>query len=507
MTPQNKRGWLRPVAAASLLLSAAYCIVLSVWLSNHRLMWGDEFIGWFLITDPSWRHALQSWNQAADSGGPLFYVIGRALVAVAGPHPLVLRLYSAGCLWVAAVLWFDLLRRKFSAAPALFACGLVWLCDWWYVYFLGEVRFYGQLVLAVAIAAVVMVWVEDRRPRPAGCFLLLFGAGSLLVTSHMLGIVYGAFFVAALTVSRLPWRNRVAATGGMVGSWSLILLFRTALKAGAAAYLWVAMPMRVDLLRFHLHTPVYTAAHPAVSLLANVLVGALVLGGVVLAFRGRGEQPGEDAGRRLLLILCGLLLLLPAGMFVLSHLYKPVWVGRYMMPYDLGLAGCFCGALWTLGRQPRFPQLRWQKSALAAVSCAALLVLHGFNLRQQPLLPRSNIAPYLSQNATLPLVLQDPDLFLQSRYYGGASGARVYFVLPKLAYSTFDAVLRRGYQPGLSYDSDFFAAHPVFLYLDIPKAHDYFFEREHALHPEWLIQQVGSLPYYGAATPLLKVQQ
>ena len=502
------------MTALALLLSAAYFIVLSVYLSNHRLMWGDEFIGWFLITDPSWRHALDSWNQAVDSGGPLFYVVGRALVAVFGPHPVVLRLFSAGCLWLAAVLWFDLLRRKFSAAPALFVCALVWLGDWWYVYFLGEVRFYGLLVLAVAVAAVATVWIADRKPRPAVCFLLMFGAGSLLITSHMLGVVYGAFFVATLVVSRLPWRERAAAIAGMMASWSLILLFRTALKAGAAAYLWVSMPHAMDLVRFHLHTPVYSAAHPTLSVVVSALLAVLLVTGAVLALgsrtealRSRKEDVKADAGRRLLLILCGLLMLLPEGLYLLSHLYKPVWVGRYMMPYDLGLAGCCCGAVWIIGRQGWYVRLPWPRFALAAVAVVAVLLVHVSNLRQQPFLLHASIDPYLSLHASLPLVLQDPDLFLQSRYYGGASGSQVYFVLPKLEYSTFDAVLRRGYQPGLIYDRDFFPAHPAFLYLDIPKAHVYFFEREHALHPGWRIQRVGTLPYYGAATPLLKVEQ
>ena len=490
---------------AAVLLSAAYFILLCIYLSSHRLMWGDEFIGWFVITDPSWRHAFGSWNQAADSGGPLFYVIGRCLVFIGGPHPVVLRLYSAGCLWLAAVLWFGLLRRKFSAAPAFFACALIWLCDWSYLYYLGEVRFYGQLVLAVAIAAVAMVWTEDRKPRPAICFTVMFAAGSLLIGSHMLGVVYSACFVAALTASRLPLRKRIAAVGGTVCSWSLILLFRTALKMGADAYTWVSMPHVMDLVRFHLHTPVYLPAFPRASVGINLLLGAAVLTGAVLAFRRHKATGDADDGRRLLLIFSAVLLLLPTGLFVLSHLYKPVFVDRYLMPYDLGLACCICGALWTFGKQRFYSPT--SKKYLFACTCLTILFLHVHSLRDQPLRPRSDINPYLSEKALLPLVLQDPDLFMQSRFYGGNEGTHVYFVLPQLGYGTFDALLKRGYQPGLAYDKDFFPAHAAFLYLDIPKAHTYFLQREAALHPGWRIQQAGSMPYHGVATPLLKVEQ
>jgi hypothetical protein len=490
---------------AALLLSATYIALLCIYFSNRRLMWGDEFIGWFLITDPSWRHALGSWNQAADSGGPLFYLIGRSLVFVGGPHPVVLRLFSAGCLWLSSALWFDLLRRKFSPAPALLSCALIWLCDYWYLYYLGEVRFYGQLVLAVTIAAVAMVWIEDRKPRPAICFAAMFVAGSLLIGSHMLGVVYGACFVTALTLSRLPWRKRVGAIGGTVGSWSLILLFRTALKMGADAYTWVSMPHVSDLVRFHLHTPVYLESISTLSTVINLLLGAIVLTGAVLAFRKQATAPAVDPGRRLLLIFSGVLLLLPTGFFVVSHLYKPIWVGRYMMPYDLGLAGCLCGALWIIGLQP---WSSWMvRKPMFAAACIVVLILHVCSVRQQPSMPRSDIEPYLSSNTSLPLVLQDPDLFMQARWYGGNEGSQVYFVLPQLEYTTFDAVLKRGYQPGLAYDKDFFPAHPVFLYLDIPKAHAYFFEREQAMHPAWHVTHAGSLLYYGAVTPLLKVEQ
>ena len=309
-------GRLWPLA---LLLSAAYFALLCVYFSDHRLMWGDEFIGWFLITDPSWRHALGSWNQAADSGGPLFYLVGRGLVFVFGYHPLVLRLCSALCLWLAAVLWFDLLRRKFSTAPALFSCALIWLCDWWYVYYLGEVRFYGQLVLAVTVAAVAMIWLEDRKPQPAMCFALMFAAGVLLIGSHMLGVVYGACFAAALTLSRLPLWKRIAAMGGTACSWLLILLFRTALRTGANAYTWVSMPHVMDLVRFHLHTPVYLAVFPRASALINLLLGGIALAGGVIALRKHKRPTETDDGRRLLLIFSVVLLLLPMGLFVLSH--------------------------------------------------------------------------------------------------------------------------------------------------------------------------------------------
>ncbi len=115
-------------------------------------MWADEFLGWNLITDPSWSHMYGSWSQGADSGGIMFYVLGRCIVRLAGDHPAALRLFSAASLWAAGVIWFQMLKRLFSTSSALVAVLLVWFGSPLYVDHLAQVRFYGLLVLGTAIA-------------------------------------------------------------------------------------------------------------------------------------------------------------------------------------------------------------------------------------------------------------------------------------------------------------------------------------------------------------------
>ncbi|MGI4853038.1 MAG: hypothetical protein ACRYF4_03195 [Janthinobacterium lividum] len=497
----------RLLHVSALLFSALYFGGISLYLSSHRLMWADEFTGFFVMTDPSWRHAYQSWSRAADSGGPLFYLLGHSLVSVFGPHPYVLRLFSAACLWMAAVLWFEVLRRKLSTLPALTACGLVWLCNSLFVDHLGQVRYYGLLVLATAVAAILMIWVEDHAPRAIVCFLLMYAGSSFLITSHMLGVVFSSFVVAAMLFSRLPRTKKAAAIAGALASWSLILLFRTAIHAGSAAYTWVQMPHATDLLRYYLHTPFYVSSHPVLSNLVNTLLALLIVCGAFLAKRKLTRNGPGDSGRRLMLIFSALLLCLPLGMFVLSHAYKPVWVGRYLMPYGLGVAGMCAGALWFAGDQLSKKTYHLRKRAFAVGACFLIIALHMLTLREQRLIPYANIRPYLAASVRLPLVLQDADPFLESRYYAASEGSNLYFVLSRREHGTLNAVLESDYQPGLMYDDDFFLAHQKFLYLDIPWARGPFLERWKAQHPDWRIRRVGDLPYQGTSAPLLEVNQ
>lgn len=237
------------------------------------------------------------------------------------------------------------------------------------------------------------------------------------------------------------------------------------------------------------------------------MIGLLLVSSAFLACGRVNRDWIEDDGRRLLLILSALLLALPLGMFVASHLYKPVWVGRYMMPYDLGIAGSCTGALWLLAKRIGSARLQPYRFVIASTACVAVLSLHVYNLREQHLIEYSAIDPYLSLNSPLPLVLQDANSFLESRYYGGDRGSRVFFLLRKKFYGTLNAVQESGYQEGLIYDEDFFASHQTFLYLDVPWAHDSFLEQWKVLHPSWHIRPVGQLPYQATLMPLLEIER
>jgi hypothetical protein len=313
-------------------------------------------------------------------------------------------------------------------------------------------------------------------------------------------------FLVAILISRMPRRQRVASALGVLCSWSIAILFRTAIKNGSAAFSWVPIPTVMGLMRYYLHSPIYVIAHPTVSDVVNVALLALIASGLILALRRYSQSWSDDDGRRLLVIICGLLMLLPVGVFVESHLYKAVWVHRYLMPYGLGVAGSCAGALWLLEEQLPDRYSTWKRVAVV-VAIVAILGTHLLTLSEQEVRPRSALEPYLSLGSKLPLVLEDGNLFFQTHYYDSAHASNIVFLLNPIDHGTLAHVKESGYQKDLVYEDDFLAAHPHFLYVDIPWAHSVVLERLSASHPELKVEQIGQLPYMGTLVPLLDIQR
>src|SRR5271168_3024087 len=111
-------AYRRPILQIAVFIAlTGYFAALCVYFSNRRMMWPDEFDGWNLLTDPSWHHMVQSWNRGADGGSLLFYALGRLLLSITGYHVLTMRLFSAVCLWGAAVLWWRNVAEEFFGLP------------------------------------------------------------------------------------------------------------------------------------------------------------------------------------------------------------------------------------------------------------------------------------------------------------------------------------------------------------------------------------------------------
>ena len=338
----------RPILQLGLFgLFTAYFLSLCIYLSNHRMMWADEFDGWNLITDSSFHHMIGSWNLGADGGGLLFYELGRLIVSVTGTDVLAIRLFSATCLWAAAVLWWRMLRQSFSGFPALISVLLVWLCDPIFLYQIAEARFYGLLILCTAIAVNAIFWIEARQPSGYINFLLCFFANSLLVLSHYLGLIYSAIVVMALLFSKLSVKKRLAAFGGTLSSWLLFLVYLRPIRSGASNFTWIPMPTVANTLRYYFHVP-------TVERFFNLSVFIFVVSCVVFCLKRSPRLLLERGPRTILLLISAFFLLIPVGVYVISHLYHSLSAARYMMPYSLGFCCMFACALWILEQQASF---------------------------------------------------------------------------------------------------------------------------------------------------------
>ena len=225
-------------------------------------------LGWMLLRDPTWRHMIFAYKQGADGGGFSFYLLGRAWLGVFGPSPLAFRLFSATCFGLAFVVTWATLRRFYGVGVTAFASFNTWFFSPPFVAHMAEGRFYGLLVLGVALAArLTAIWGGRSLPsqgavsgsagqlpesgtgrRTSLVYLSMFAAHGLLVTSHLLGVVFSAFLIAVMVVlDRLARRPKPWLYAAGVASWLLLLPERANIVASERVgkpWFWTKAPRR-----------------------------------------------------------------------------------------------------------------------------------------------------------------------------------------------------------------------------------------------------------------------
>jgi hypothetical protein len=464
------------------------------------MMWDDEFDAWHLIADPSWRHALASWNLGADGGPALYYAIGRLIVMVTGPSPLAVRLYSAVCFWLAAVVWIHILKRHFGGAIALGAAVFAFLCNPEFIDQMAQVRFYGQLVLAFAFAAWVALYVEEKRLSSRRCMTFSALAGVILVVSHPLGIVYSANIAAAQMLGRAPLRNRMAAASGTVLSWSALLIFLRGIRAGAQTTNWLQMPTFMGLIHFYNNHPLLFARERYVSVLLNIAILCLIVYTCWWFLRRRDSAQLRQGNLWLLFCISAALMLTPIEFFIVSHLYKPLFLSRYLLPYTLGVAALAAAGTWLVAQRLSKRTSRGLAifGGVAIAGCAALTI------HEMPLSPVSDLESVLRLAQSEPVVFQYDTQVLQAHYYTPDRAANLFYILlPQRPgeRDTLSAIAAQGYEPELVQDREFLKQHNEFLYLETP-LQPQFFERDLKGNPNWRSEYVTTV---NAGGPVLRV--
>ncbi len=331
----NRRlnGW----DAAGMLAGFLLTLTVTCVLSRGRIFWEDETLGWMLLHDPSWRHMVEVWKAGADGGGFLFYLTGRGWFALFGSANLSFRLYSSTCFGLAFAVTWAAARRFYGTGVVAFALFNTWFYSPPFTMHMREGRFYGLFILSVSLAVwLALVLAETPEPTPPKFYALLFCAHALVTTSHLLGIVYSAFLLAATVVlDRLGqrWRPRLYLCGAL--SWLLLVPERANILASANVgkpHFWTRPPNGWDVLG------VYTASSAEITLVLLGLI-CLVSCGAVWSLRKGQANPFRAAyrERRPVYIAAGALLLVPVA-FLLEGLVS-TWLfnNRYLLPVTVGV--------------------------------------------------------------------------------------------------------------------------------------------------------------------------
>ena len=319
-----------------LALGVILVLASSVILGRGRIFWEDEMLGWMILTDPSWHHALEAWMSGADGGGASFYLTARPWLHLFGPSETSFRLYAATCFAISFVLNWCTMRRFYGVWITAFALfGTYFLSPPIVLHFV-EGRFYGLLMLSVSFAIWASTSLQDApEPRRRGS-LTLFAAHSLLTTSHLLGVVYSAVILIGMIVldlSRKKWRPDLYWS--VLASWLLLIPEISAIRASALIgkpWFWTTPP---TLFRF---LGAYSAFSSAISAVLLLLAGLIIL---TLRKHRRGwraEIKSACNSRRPMLIFMFSLFSVPLLFSVEGLIGPSLFVSRYLIPVAIGTA-------------------------------------------------------------------------------------------------------------------------------------------------------------------------
>jgi uncharacterized membrane protein len=200
LNPVASRIWIAVAIVIALAAGAR------VWRLDQKNLWLDEGVSWDTARQPLAGLVEQT---AGDIHPPLYYVLLKGWMAIAGDSVIALRLLSVGLGTVALLLAFPIARRALS--PPLAVAALAWLgVSPHMVGYAQEARMYAATMVAVLAGAIGWRrWIESGFRR-TGALLTVIAAATVGLYLHY----FSALFIAALWTHLLAltvWRARTGA--------------------------------------------------------------------------------------------------------------------------------------------------------------------------------------------------------------------------------------------------------------------------------------------------------
>ena len=422
---------------ASLIAAVVSLIAACVIASARKPFWNDEINVWMPATDPSLRHMFWAAAHACSGGNsPVYLLLLRAWMSVAGNSALSVRLFSClGFCLAMVVLWITL-RRHLRFPAVAFALLTVWCTSELFFQQMVEARAYGFYALAAALAIAAFDSIarseEISRWRLAATAL----ASAVLVSAHYFGILYsGLMLVALLTSDRMQQRFRLRYYAAIIAGWLVLLPWLPAMRRDAALLgerSYFRLPTAADLAQSFRFGVSY------LPLLAFITIVFLAV--AVLRDHESEKSSGPRSPRIRPLVILGLAwMLLPLIAFLIFQLApRPVFMERYMLPSAVGFAVVLAVGADTLLEGARLPAVRSLRTsgqgimALCWVALFALLPLAPLQQARTTAYPDS-IVPTVSKLAPpgIPVVMAWQWEFLQANFYARQEPPRYFYVLDR----------------------------------------------------------------------------
>ena len=433
---RSPKGWrrqfsLRETQKDFFLLAGCIFLVFAVpiYYGRGTIFWEDEVLGWMLLRDPSMHHMLRSWLHGADGGGISFYLTGRLWFDLFGASVRSFRLYSQVCFATAFAITWIMLRRFYTAAVVTAASLSIWLVSPALVQEMTEGRFYGLLMASVALAIWINMYVAERRRPSTLVYASIFAVNALMVTSHILGIVY-SFLVAVHLVwldhSKRRWRPKLYAMA--VFSWFLLIPCLPAIRASARVgkpHFWTTQPSLKD----------FAFDYTGFSSILCFAIGALLASVAIALVRRKAVKTslGEALRtRRPIYLIAFLLFMIPVVFLIEGVFGTPLCERRYILPVVLATI-YLTAELLTFGLlllPGRLVSSRLAQTAAWALFLIGLCV-YDFGYRPQHNTLHKDYTPTLTENLPhgVPVICEDIFSFTEliSRQHG--SGVQYTYLL------------------------------------------------------------------------------
>ncbi|MFI2317668.1 hypothetical protein AMK17_34730 [Streptomyces sp. CB00072] len=337
--PPTARPLSVQTRALAVVAPASLSLALGMWgIRRENTMWGDEAVTYRL----GQRELYQLWEtaQQVDLVHALYYAVMHVVFDVFGAGLLSLRLPSVLAM-AAAAAGVGLLGLLLAGPRAGVAAGLVFALLPQVQKYAQEGRSYAMVCAVIAWATCALVVSSSRRGRWRWT---VYGFAMLLACLlHEFAVLALAAHGVTLIVSHSPkavlraWS--VTAAGVVAGLLPLAIV-----SAGQSEQVsWIGEPVR---------------PYPW---LAAVMVGLVC-----------ARAPLRSQGTVRLTALAVPLLLLPGALLLMVSLVKPIFVDRYVLFGDIGLALLLGAFLEYVHRMPRYSWTVYVAVPAALVALAPL---------------------------------------------------------------------------------------------------------------------------------------
>jgi hypothetical protein len=442
------------VCAALLVVFLLAC---AVGRDLRKKLWIDELYTLYMSEQPSVGEIVRATLEGCDGAPPLYAILVHAIHPLVGSDALAVRLPSSLGYGGAVILLLAFCRRRMPACYAFVAATLFASAALSYA---TEGRCYGLVLGSGAGALFCWQGACDRRRRAIAIPLLACSA-ALMTTLHY----YSVFFLFALFCAEIARAKRA-------GRLDLGVL---AALASPLLILAVHYPLIEEGRRFQQHYWAIASWRNLRDLTGFVVMFTPLVLLAAFPARDRIERPPSltmaewfaTAG----------IFVMPFCVLVLSIYVTHVWVQRYVMWADVGIAVLVAAMLYARSAGQNAPAV----SALALLSILLIISDIGGVLKRPTLFEGQAVFQSLQGvgAGSEPIVIADHHVFMELFYYAPPS-LRQRFIYPvdrelDLHYSGQDtgALLMSAWRrrwpqlPIVSYD-EVLAAHSHFLVAAVP---------------------------------------